>query len=223
MGDFLDSILNPPETNWSEHERVPVYRHKDYLDALERDYLQKGLPFDRSKFEIAGLCDAPTVTPPPARTFPDPKHVPVTLTVMKNSKIKVTAHTAWTTLWERYFDKGRAPPLRALVQGYKAVGCDDDFLKNIIKSHDRKVQISKSIAKHINKVFNKKPQKKAPKREKPVLEKKEEDEDEPNEVSDEEEDDAAEDDEGFDMEGGGEDDEPAIEDDDVVLSDVDDL
>lgn len=218
MGGLLDSILNPPETNWYKHERLPVYRHKDYLDALERDYRQCGVPFDRSEFEIEGLEEAPTVKPPPQRSFPDPRHVPVTLTVMKNNKVRVTAHTAWTTLWERYYDKGRAPPLRALVQGYKAVGCDDEFLKNIIKTHDVKIKDSKAFAKHIQKVFNK-PSKKKKKEEEVVVE-----DPDPPPSDDEREDnegDDGDDDDGFDMEAA-EDEDAAVEDDDV-LSDVDDL
>lgn len=220
MSGLLESILNPPETNWCERERVPVYRHKDYVDALEKHYRECGVAFDRSLFEIDGLENAPTVTEPPERQFPDPRHVPVTLTVMKNNKVKVTAHTAWNNLWERYYDKGKSPPLRALVQAYKAVGCDDDFLKNIIKRHDQKIKDCKAFARHIQKIFNKpkKSSKKQPKEEEVVAE----DPDPPSDDDDDEEDQGGGgDEEGFDMETGEEDDATADDDDDVVLSDVD--
>lgn len=217
---LLEYLTTPPETNWYKHERLPVYRHKDYVDALERDYLSLGLEFDRSKFEFEGLEDRVTVEKPTARVFPDPKHVPVTLAVMKNNKIKVTCHTAWTSLWERYYDKGRAPPLRAIVQAYKAVGCDDDFLKNLIKSHDAKVRDAKLFAKHIQKVFKMqekkkgKPTKRAPP---PPEEEASSDAEDAEEEDEPEEDNDVGDDEGFDMEVGDEDE--AVED-DAVLSDV---
>lgn len=218
MSAFLESILNPPETTWSEHVRVPVYRQADYIAALERDYREKGLEFDRSKFEFEGVDVDVTVKSPPPRSFPDPRHVPVTLTVMKNNKVKVTAHTAWTTLWERYFDKARAPPLRALVQGYKAIGCDDEFLKDIIRNHDKNVKQSKTFAKHIQKVFNK--AKKVPKKKVKVEEPAEETTEVTSDAEEErdEDEDEADDDEGFDMEV---EEEEAVEDEDVVLSDDD--
>lgn len=215
---LLEYLTNPPETNWYKHERLPVYRHKDYVDALERDYLSKGLEFDRAKFEFDDLEDPVTVRKPPEREFPDPKHVPVTVVVMKNNKVKVACHTAWTNLWERYYDKGRAPPLRAIVQAYKAIGCDDDFLKKVIKSHDAKVRDGKILAKHIQKVF------KMQEKKKKVVTKKAaaaEEEAETPPTDDDDEDDEREldmdDEEGFDMETAddGEDD---VEDD--VLSDV---
>lgn len=213
---LLEYLTDPPETNWYKHERLPVYRHKDYVDALERDYIACGLEFDRSKFELHDLEDPITVEKPPVHTFPDPKHVPVTLTVMKNNKIKVTCHTAWTNLWERYYDRGKAPPLRAIVQAYKAVGCDDEFLKNVIKSHDAKVRNSKLFAKHIQKVFKMEEKKKKVTKKAPVV--VEEDEEEIAAASDAEEDDddVVDDDEGFDMEV---DDDEDVED-DAVLSDV---
>jgi hypothetical protein len=217
---LLEYLTNPPETNWYKHERLPVYRHKDYVDALERDYLSKGLAFERAKFEFDDLEDPVTVRKPLEREFPDPKHVPVTVTVMKNNKVKVTCHTAWTNLWERYYDKGRSPPLRAIVQAYKAIGCDDDFLKKVIKSHDAKVRDGKILAKHIQKVF--KMQEKKKKVTKKAVAAEEEAEtsvtdDEDDEDEHERENHADDDDEGFDMETADEDDDVV---DDAVLSDV---
>lgn len=225
MGGFsLEAITNPPETNWSEHVHVPVYRHEDYLDALERHYRECGIAFDRSKFECAPVKRKPTIHEPPVPSFPDPTHVPVTLTVMKNNKVKVVAHTAWHALWERYFNRGKAPPLRALVQGYKAIGCDDDFLKNIIKSHDTKIKHhAKLFAKHIQKVFDKAkkvvPVKKKAKVEVAavVVEEDAASDAEEDDEAEEDDDDGPVDEEGFDMEIGDDED---VVDDDVVLSDV---
>ena len=216
---LLEYLVNPPETNWYRHERLPVYRHKDYVDALEREYLEKGLEFERSKFEFDDLEEPITVEKPRVRKFPDPKHVPVTLTVMKNNKVKVTCQTAWTTLWERYYDKGKAPPLRAIVQAYKAVGCDDDFLKKVIKSHDAKVRDSKLFAKHIQKVFKMEEKKKKVTKKAPVVVEEDEEEIAASDAEDDDDggaDDGGADDEGFDMEV---DDDEDVED-DTVLSDV---
>jgi len=217
---LLEYLTDPPETNWYKHERLPVYRHKDYVDALERDYLSKGLAFDRTKFEFDDLEEPVTVGKPASYEFPDPKHVPVTVAVMKNNKVKVTCHTAWTTLWERYYDKGRTPPLRSIVQAYKAIGCDDDFLKKVIKRHDTKVKDSKFLAKHIQKVFKMQEKKKKVTTKTKAAEVEVEtptEDDADDEDGDDHETEAPTDDEGFDMEVADKDEDVAEDD---VLSDV---
>ena len=52
----LKDLTDPPPTNWSKHERRPLWsavQQEAYLDLLQKNYEENGLEFNRNEFRRA--------------------------------------------------------------------------------------------------------------------------------------------------------------------------
>jgi len=96
--------------------------------------------------------------------------------------VRVKLNTTIGDLHDKYYNKQKSPPLKALVQAYKSLGYSNAFLEKIIKSHDKKIKITESF--NVDTAFGKEPVKKKKKKEEPEPEVEEEDEDEEDEDDD---------------------------------------
>lgn len=224
--ELIEYLTKPPPTEWHEREMQPVYMHDVYLDALERDYKRLGLEFDRSKFEVDFKPSVPVHRDPDeemTHPFGD-LYLDVTYT---KTRVKLKVNYALYNIHERYFARGKTPPLRTLVQALKSVGHTDDFLKKVILKHEENKAYHKKLWKFVeSKLFGDEKKKKKAKKEKVVAKKEEEEDiaigsDEENDDDDDDEENDDDVDGEFDMEKDDEDD-AVVEDDDVAVSDLDD-
>ena len=222
--ELIEYLTKPPPTEWHETEMQPVYMHDVYLDALERNYKELNLEFDRSKFEVDFKPQVPVQPDPSEEMTHTFGSIYLDVSYTKN-RVKLKTNYAMYNIHERYYARGKVPPLRTLVQALKSVGHSDDFLKKVILKHEENKAYHKKLWNYVeSKLFKDDKKKKKPKKEKVVKKEVEEEEVEDVQVAsdddadDEEDNDAGEDGGEFDMER--DDDDDAVED-DIVVSDID--
>ena len=197
----LSDITDPPPTTSNESGkrlRQPVYQHEVYLAALEKNYKECGVPFDRADFEPITQSRAPSPERTDVFESPPMDRIYLKLRCTKN-RVHVKIDTSLYDLHQKYYAVGKAPPFRSLAAAYKSMG----FPKSYIESLERGKQRAKEIFQNpkllkLLETPKKKPSKKAKKEE--VVTTHHEDDDAV--VSDSEASDSetpSEDDEGYDV------------------------
>ena len=204
----LSDITDPPPTTSNESGkrlRQPVYQHEVYLAALEKNYKECGVPFDRADFEPITQSRAPSPERTDVFESPPMDRIYLKLRCTKN-RVHVKIDTSLYDLHQKYYAQGKAPPFRSLAAAYKSMG----FPKSYIESLERGKQRAKEIFQNpkllkLLETPKKKPSKKAKKEEVVAVTTHHEDDDAV--VSDSEASDSetpSEDDEGYDVTRGDE-------------------
>ncbi len=199
----LSDITDPPPTTSNESGkrlRQPVYQHEVYLAALEKNYKECGVPFDRADFEPITQSRAPSPERTDVFESPPMDRIYLKLRCTKN-RVHVKIDTSLYDLHQKYYARGKAPPFRSLAAAYKSMG----FPKSYIESLERGKQRAKEIFQNpkllkLLETPKKKPSKKAKKEEVVAVTTHHEDDDAV--VSDSEASDSetpSEDDEGYDV------------------------
>ena len=181
-GTFLYDIINTKPTTFYEYKKAPVYDKHIYLKFLEKNNKQLGIPYKEPDLPEATPYEQPKPPNEPDLEFGD--RVQVVLKVLKSGIVRVKVNGAIATMYEKYYKQGKQPPIKTIIQAYKAHGFSKEFLEKIKKSHERKMAFAKKVPKILEKIFDKEPTKK-PKKEKKKKEPEEEELE--NEAPDEEE------------------------------------
>ena len=164
----LSDITDPPPTTSNESGkrlRQPVYQHEVYLAALEKNYKECGVPFDRADFEPITQSRAPSPERTDVFESPPMDRIYLKLRCTKN-RVHVKIDTSLYDLHQKYYAVGKAPPFRSLAAAYKSMG----FPKSYIESLERGKQRAKEIFQNpkllkLLETPKKKPSKKAKKEE----------------------------------------------------------
>lgn len=188
----LNDIIRPEPSFFQGYVRTPVYRKKDYIDGLRKNYIECGL--DPKKVDEID------------RKIPEETHR--TYDIQKNKlvidewetvkvnieynedKIKLSIDTSLWDMFDSYYTKGINPPIELKVKAYRSMDFSEDYIKDMIQKDEINKTFSTKVSKMIEKIFDKEPVKKAPKpKKKPVVVDEDEevivDEDEENEDDDE--------------------------------------
>jgi len=184
-GSFIHKLLNPPPTVNFKQIKRPVYQKDAYLVLLKKNHEERGIEWVEP--EIPDY-EAPQVVEKirePHIEYSD--QVRVNLRYLKNGIIRVKLDTSFPTLYEKYYNKQKLPPMKSIIQAYKSLGFSKDFLDCIKQNFDRKADTQKRISTLIDNVFNKEPTKKTKKKKKEeelVDEEADEEQEEPDEDDD---------------------------------------
>lgn len=205
----LSDITDPPPTTSNESGkrlRQPVYQHEVYLAALEKNYKECGVPFDRADFEPITQSRAPS--PERADVFESPPmdRIYLKLRCTKN-RVHVKIDTSLYDLHQKYYAQGKAPPFRSLAAAYKSMGFPKSYIERLERGKHRAKEIFQNpkLLKLLETPKKKKPSKKAKKEEVVAVTTHHEEDDAV--VSDSEASDSetpSEDDEGYDVTRGDE-------------------
>ena len=163
-GSFLYKLLNPPPTKFPVKVKQPVYHQDDYLKLLKASDERMGLKYVDPGLPIV----IPVVYPDPPQEpdLPYSDHVRVTLKILKSGVVRVKVYPSIAILHEKYWSKCIVPPLKPVLQAFKAYGFSDDFIKNIEKSQKKADLFKQKVGKIIEKIFDKEPVKKIKKKKK---------------------------------------------------------
>ena len=163
-GSFLYKLLNPPPTKFPVKVKQPVYHQDDYLKLLKASDERMGLKYVDPGLPIV----IPVVYPDPPQEpdLPYSDHIRVTLKILKNGIVRVKVYPSIAILHERYWSKCIVPPLKPVIQAFKAYGFSDEFIKNIEKSQKKADLFKQKVGKIIEKIFDKEPVKKIKKKKK---------------------------------------------------------
>ena len=195
-GTFLHKLLNPPATKVYKLVKQPIYKKNDYLALLRKNYKELGLEYKEP--DIPEYVPTPKVetSKEPEITYPD--WVYVKIKILKSGVVRIKLDASFATLYEKYYSKNKAPPVKSAIQAYKSIGFSKEFLEHIKKNFDNRVEINKKIGTIIDKVFNKEPVKKIKKKKEEPPE--EIDEEDPPDDEEDPQEDEPEEDEGMDVE-----------------------
>lgn len=165
----LSDITDPPPTTSNESGkrlRQPVYQHEVYLAALEKNYKECGVPFDRADFEPITQSRAPS----PERTdvFESPPMDRIYLKLRcTKTRVHVKIDTSLYDLHQKYYARGKAPPFRSLAAAYKSMGFPKSYIERLERGKHRAKEIFQNpkLLKLLETPKKKKPSKKAKKEE----------------------------------------------------------
>lgn len=205
----LSDITDPPPTTSNESGkrlRQPVYQHEVYLAALEKNYKECGVPFDRADFEPITQSRAPSPERTDVFESPPMDRIYLKLRCTKN-RVHVKIDTSLYDLHQKYYARGKAPPFRSLAAAYKSMGFPKSYIERLERGKHRAKEIFQNpkLLKLLETPKKKKPSKKAKKEEVVAVTTHHEEDDAV--VSDSEASDSetpSEDDEGYDVTRGDE-------------------
>lgn len=165
----LSDITDPPPTTSNESGkrlRQPVYQHEVYLAALEKNYKECGVPFDRADFEPITQSRAPSPERTDVFESPPMDRIYLKLRYTKN-RVHVKIDTSLYDLHQKYYAQGKAPPFRSLAAAYKSMGFPKSYIESLERGKQRAKEIFQNpkLLKLLETPKKKKPSKKAKKEE----------------------------------------------------------
>ena len=165
----LSDITDPPPTTSNESGkrlRQPVYQHEVYLAALEKNYKECGVPFDRADFEPITQSRAPSPERTDVFESPPMDRIYLKLRCTKN-RVHVKIDTSLYDLHQKYYARGKAPPFRSLAAAYKSMGFPKSYIESLERGKQRAKEIFQNpkLLKLLETPKKKKPSKKAKKEE----------------------------------------------------------
>lgn len=163
-GSFLYKLLNPPPTKFPLKIKQPVYHQDDYLKLLKSSNERMGLKYVDPELPIV----IPVVHPDPPQEpdLPYSDHVRVTLKILKSGIVRVKLYPSIAILHEKYWSKCIVPPLKPVIQAFKAYGFSDEFIKKVEKSQKKADLFKQKVGGILAKIFDKEPVKKVKKKKK---------------------------------------------------------
>jgi hypothetical protein len=189
-GPFLYDIITKKPTEIFKFEKGPVYQKELYLRLLKKNYEDMNVPYVEPVL--------PTPTPRPnVKRIEEPElvygdRIQVTLRILKTGLVRVKVNGSIATMYEKYYRHGLQPPIKTVLQAYKAHGFSKEFLEKVKRTHDRKITYAKKVPGILEKIFDKQVAKKIKKDKEEKKRREEEDEF----VEEEEEEDVVPDEEG---------------------------
>jgi hypothetical protein len=164
VGSFLYNLINPAPTQYPLKIIQPVYHQDDYLKLLKTNNVHLGIPFVDPQLPIL----LPIVYPEPLKEpdLPFSDHVRVTLRILKSGIVRAKIYPSIALLHEKYWSKCIVPPLKPVLQAFKAYGFSDTFIKKVEKSQAKAELFKKKVGGILTKIFDKEPVKKVKKKKK---------------------------------------------------------
>jgi len=152
-GSIIPRLFKPQPPAYREPPYVPVSNPELYFADLERN----GTDATRLR-ELQAEYDSKHIEPEvdTKPRFFGPKfidHIPVTITVKDNEKVKVKICHELATLHEKYYSKGKMPKIEERIKALKSVGYPDEVLLNVLKDHEKRIKEKPILDQFINSIF----------------------------------------------------------------------
>lgn len=172
-GTFLYNIVHSKPPDVFKFEKRPIYMKEQYLQILKKNNEQLGISYIEPE-----LPEPTPYVPLSSSSEPDIQYgdqVEVKIRILKSGIVRVKVVAAIADMYEKYYRRGKFPPLKVIIQAYKSHGFSDAFIQKIKDSHEKKMKFAKKVPSILAKIFEKEPVKKTKKKKE---EKKVEEEDE---------------------------------------------
>ena len=167
-GSFLYNIVHGKNDNTIEKKPFYVQNKKDYLESLERNCKEMGIPFKKPYVEEM----------PPYEKVDDSiethieylDQIVVNLNVLKSGKVRVKILPQMAVLNEKYYSKYKIPPIKSVSSALKAIGYSQEFIDSMMVKYKKRNVLIEKKWKILEKRFDapstaqKKKQKKADKK-----------------------------------------------------------
>ena len=151
-GSFLYNILYGKNDNTIEKKPFYVQNKKDYLESLERNCKEMGIPFKKPYVEEM----------PPYEKVDDSiethieylDQIVVHLNVLKSGKVRVKVLPQMAVLNEKYYSKYKPPPIKSITSALKALGYSQEFMDSMMEKYKKRNELIEKKWKILEKRFD---------------------------------------------------------------------
>ena len=151
-GSFLYNILYGKNDNTIEKKPFYVQNKKDYLESLERNCKEMGIPFKKPYVEET----------PPYEKIDDSiethiehlDQIVVNLNVLKSGKVRVKVSPHMAVLNEKYYSKYKIPPIKSIISALKALGYSQEFMDSMMVKYKKRNALIEKKWKILEKRFD---------------------------------------------------------------------
>ena len=151
-GSFLYNIVYGNTTKVPETKPFHVQNKKDYLESLERNCREMGIPFKKPNVEEIPV-------PKKINSYVE-KHIDnldqivVHLNVLKSGKIRVKVIPHMAVLNEKYYSKYKIPPIKSITSALKALGYSQEFMDSMMEKYKKRNELIEKRWKILEKIFD---------------------------------------------------------------------
>ena len=150
----VHDIINLPQFAIPlEKKPVAQHRYEDYINLLQKNYEKCGVSFRKPNVYENAVTQR--VSSVPEKHIEHLDQVLVRLTVLKNGRVRLNCITQAAELYDKYYSKGKPPPLKVLTTAYKKLGYSDAFLDKLSTSYKTKQAFAKKMVKALDLIFEK--------------------------------------------------------------------
>ena len=151
-GSFLYNILYGKNDNTIEKKPFYVQNKKDYLESLERNCKEMGIPFKKPYVEEM----------PPYEKVDDSiethieylDQIVVNLNVLKSGKVRVKILPQMAVLNEKYYSKYKIPPIKSITSTLKSIGYSQEFIDSMMVKYKKRNTLIEKKWKILEKIFD---------------------------------------------------------------------
>ena len=151
-GSFLYNILYGKNDNTIEKKPFYVQNKKDYLESLERNCKEMGIPFKKPYVEEI----------PPYEKVDDSiethiehlDQIVVNLNVLKSGKVRVKVLPQMAILNEKYYSKYKIPPIKSISSALKSLGYSQEFIDSMMVKYKKRNTLIEKKWKILEKIFD---------------------------------------------------------------------
>ena len=151
-GSFLYNIVHGKNDNIIEKKPFYVQNKKDYLESLERNCKEMGIPFKKPYVEEI----------PPYEKVNDSiethiehlDQIVVNLNVLKSGKVRVKVLPHMAVLNEKYYSKYKIPPIKSISSALKAIGYSQEFIDSMMVKYKKRNALIEKKWKILEKHFD---------------------------------------------------------------------
>jgi len=151
-GSFLYNIVHGKNDNIIEKKPFYVQNKKDYLESLERNCKEIGIPFKKPYVEEI----------PPYEKIDDSiethiehlDQIVVNLNVLKSGKVRVKVLPQMAVLNEKYYSKYKPPPIKSITSALKSLGYSQEFMDSMMVKYKKRNALIEKKWKILEKRFD---------------------------------------------------------------------
>ena len=151
-GSFLYNIVHSKNDISQEKKPFYVQNKKDYLESLERNCKEMGIPFKKPNVEeipIPKKIDSYV-----EQHIDNLDQIVVNLNVLKSGKVRVKVSPHMAVLNEKYYSKYKIPPIKSITSALKAIGYSQEFIDSMMVKYKKRNELIEKKWKILEKSFD---------------------------------------------------------------------
>ena len=151
-GSFLYNIVYGNTTKVPETKPFYVQNKKDYLESLERNCREMGIPFKKPNVEEIPIPKK--INSYVEQHIDNLDQIVVHLNVLKSGKIRVKVIPHMAVLNEKYYSKYKIPPIKSITSALKALGYSQEFMDSMMEKYKKRNALIEKKWKILEKSFD---------------------------------------------------------------------
>jgi hypothetical protein len=151
-GSFLYNIVYGNTTKVPETKPFYVQNKKDYLESLERNCREMGIPFKKPNVEEIPIPKK--INSYVEQHIDNLDQIVVHLNVLKSGKIRIKVIPHMAVLNEKYYSKYKIPPIKSITSALKALGYSQEFMDSMMEKYKKRNALIEKKWKILEKSFD---------------------------------------------------------------------